>query len=248
MHAEEILFSGIFHESSKDNAKGHPPISTDVSEWPTEWKNRHTKSYPRFPKIALSHEKPSADFFSLIESRRSSREYSRQPVSLRDLGILLKYSCGVVQIDENGIGRRAQPSGGGRFPLEVYVVVSVPGQDLPSGLYHYDVEGHQLDILWKREFSADDMKAFFSQDWMERASFVVFITAAFGRTQAKYGERGYRYVLLEAGHVGQNMYLAAQALGIGCCALGGTHDAVVEKLLDVDGVRESLVYSIGFGS
>ena len=73
------------------------------------------------------------------------------------------------------------------------------------------------------------------------------MTAVFSRTQNKYGERGYRYVLLEAGHVGQNLALAAEALGLRCAPLAGTRDETIETLLDIDGVTESLVYTLVFG-
>ena len=73
------------------------------------------------------------------------------------------------------------------------------------------------------------------------------MTAVFSRNQMKYGERGYRYVLLEAGHIGQNMYLNAAALSLKCCALGGTIDSKLEKFLDIDGITESVVYAVAFG-
>jgi SagB-type dehydrogenase family enzyme len=73
------------------------------------------------------------------------------------------------------------------------------------------------------------------------------MTDVFWRNQNKYGERGYRYILLEAGHIGQNIYLVSEALGLKCCALGGTRDENLEELVDIDGVTESVVYALAVG-
>ena len=75
----------------------------------------------------------------------------------------------------------------------------------------------------------------------------IIMTAVFDRSQMKYGERGYRYMLIEAGHVGQNFCLTAEALGLKCSALGGTHDEPIERLLDIDGVTESVMYALAIG-
>ena len=73
------------------------------------------------------------------------------------------------------------------------------------------------------------------------------MTSQFERTQMKYGERGYRYILLEAGHIGQNICLVSETLGLKCCALGGTMDKNLEELLDIDGETESVVYGFAIG-
>ena len=119
--------------------------------------------------------------------------------------------------------------------------------DLESGLYHYNADAHQLDVVWKREFSNEDIASLFTYKWVQDAALVLIMTAVFWRTQNKYGERGYRYILLEAGHIGQNIYLASEALTLKCCALAGTKDEQVEKLLDIDGTTESLIYAITVG-
>lgn len=244
---DRIDISKIYHQSSKDHSRGHPPISRYPKDWPRPWKTSYYKTYSRLSKISLPEEKPRADFFDLIEERHSSHEYGRQPVSLSELAILLRYSCGIMGTTGGGAPKRAQPSGGGRFPIEVYPLVLVPGKDLPVGLYHYDVRNHQLDILWKRVFEREFVDGLFSFEWVADSSVVFLMTAIFERNQMKYGERGYRYILLEAGHVGQNFYLVSEALGLKCCALGGTKDRNIDNLLDIDGINESLVYAISVG-
>jgi SagB-type dehydrogenase family enzyme len=241
-----IDLSKFFHLSSKDNSKGHPPISKNPSEWPSEWKVQEYKTYPRFQKIVLPEERRNADFFDLISKRKSQRDFKKEPISIQDISTILKYSCGITRTDK-GKSKRAQPSGGGRFPLEVYVVVFVPTDNLPSGLYHYDVKNHQLSILWQKKFDETTLQKLFTYDWATQTSVGILITGVFERNQIKYGERGYRYVLIESGHVGQNIYLNCEALGLKCCSLGGTHDYAIEQLLDIDGVSESLIYSVVIG-
>lgn len=243
----DINFSNFFHQSGKDHAKGHPPIPADAKDWPDEWKTTYYKSYPRLPKIALDDDPPPADFFDLIHQRRSRRNFTRVPVTKRELSLLLKYSCGITGPLGDGRNRRAQPSGGARFPIEVYPIVFRASGDLAAGLYHYDVKNHQFVVLWEREFTDDDIGELFTYPWMKDAAIAFVMTSMFWKSQHKYGERGYRYILLEAGHIGQNLYLVSEALGLKCCALGGTRDEALERLIDIDGVTESVVYAIAAG-
>lgn len=240
-------FSKVFHRSSRSHLKGHPPISANSEEWPDEWKTTYYKAYPRFLKIALDDLPPRADFFELAKKRQSRRKFERGYITKRDLSLLLKYSCGNTGAMEDGRQRRAQPSGGARFPIEVYPIVFRNGGDVPAGLYHYNVKDHALDVLWEREFSDSDIDGLFSYPWVKDAAMAFMMTAVFWRNQNKYGERGYRYILLEAGHIGQNVYLVSEALGLKCCALGGTKDEELEKLIDIDGVTESVVYGLAVG-
>jgi len=252
-------FSKIFHESSKDLSKGHPLIPADSNEWPEEWKTTYYKAYPRLLKINLDDSPPSVDFFDLIKKRRSRRNFGRTPITKRELSLFLKYSCGNTSPLEKSRHRRAQASGGARFPIEVYPIVFRPSaglgtnsgdplaDGLKAGLYHYNVKDHALDVLWDREFSDEDIGQIFTYPWVKDAAIGIVMTAVFSRNQNKYGERGYRYILLEAGHIGQNMYLVSEALGLKCCALGGTKDENLEKLIDIDGVTESVVYGFAVG-
>ncbi len=91
-------------------------------------------------------------------------------------------------------------------------------------MYHYDVKEHALDVLWQRSFTKADIANLFVYDWIGEASCALLMTAVFWRNQVKYGQRGYRYVLLEAGHIGENGYLTAEALGGGGCGMGGMQE------------------------
>jgi len=240
-------FSGIFHQSSKNLLKGHPYIPEDSHEWPEEWCTTYYKTYPRMPQVPLSDERLSADFFELVSRRSSKRDFSKTPIDFTELSTLLKYSCGITGKLDHGHNRRAQPSGGARFPIEVYPLLFRSNDKLASGLYHYNVKDHALDVLLERQFSDKDIHSFFTYPWVKDASAALILTAIFWRTQNKYGERGYRYILLEAGHIAQNVYLVAEALGLRCCALAGTRDEKIEELLDIDGITESLVYAVVLG-
>ncbi len=242
-----IDFSSFFHQSSKDHRQeGAINIPKDSTDWPAEWKTVFYKTYPRFEKIVLPETKHSADFYDLLRKRRSQRDFIRTAIDIEAISTILKNSCGVINTGKEGHSR-AQASGGARFPIEVYPIVLRGTEKLPSGLYHYGVRDHVLDTLWRRTFTDEDIAQLFTYEWVQNASVVFVMTAVFSRNQMKYGERGYRYVLLEAGHIGQNMYLNAAALSLKCCALGGTIDSKLEKFLDIDGITESVVYAVAFG-
>jgi len=241
-----IDFSGLFHQSSKDpTAGGTQFIPQDDSAWPEEWKTVHYKKY-NLDKIKLTGYKIVADLFENIKNRRSKREYSRRPQDKDSLSALLKYSCGIIREDKWS-RTRAQPSGGARYPIETYVVVLAGSEEVPTGIYHYDIKNHELDILKQREFLSEDLSKLFGYEFAKNASSIIVMTAIFARNQIKYGERGYRHILLEAGHIGQNLYLISTALGLGCCALSGISDIEFEKLLEIDGVTESVVYGLTIG-
>ncbi len=242
-------YSLIFHQSSKNHAKGHIPIAKDAHDWPKAWKIVTYKMYPRLPIVALPDTDREDSFFQVLRNRKTERNFNPSTsMSPEELSLFLKYSCGTIGVSSDGkTQRRAQASGGARFPIEVYAWVLHGDDRIRPGLYHYNVLEHSLHILWDKQFSDEEVKDLFVYEWTKEANIIFFMTAVFQRNQIKYGERGYRYILIEAGHIGQNMYLVAEALGLKCCTLGGTRDEAVEKLLDIDGVTESLIYAAAVG-
>jgi SagB-type dehydrogenase family enzyme len=246
-----IDFSSLFHRSSKDaSGGGVVRIPHDRREWPDEWRTTHYKSYGSLPVLELPKPERDAPFFALLQDRKSGRNFSGTGMSLQTLSALLAHSCGELPNGiETGQTRRVHPTGGVRFPIEAYPLVFLPGEGLPAGIYHYNIERHGLDVLHERSFAAADIAPLFASayGWIQDAAMALILTAVFQRTKHKYGERGYRYILLEAGHIGQNVYLSSQSLGLNCCAMGGTRDEEIEKLLDIDGVTESLVYALIVG-
>lgn len=245
---KDTFFSQLYHQNTKKISK---MIPWDSSLWPDEWKTTYYKSYFRMPNIDLGNENISFDLFEAIQKRSSKRELRGDKISKRDLSILLKYSCGNTfkKEDESDKWHRAQPSGGGRFPIEVYGLLTRPEESLKPGLFHYNVKNHQLDMLLEKEFFKEELDNIASYEFVKDASLIIFMTAVFARSQAKYGDRGYRFILQESGHIGQNIYLICEALGLKCCSLGGFRisDEEIEKILDIDGTTESLVYTIVVG-
>ena len=231
-----------FHEKTKFKKM---PKNIDSKLWPEEWVKTYYKSYSRLDEIILPHPEIRSGI-SLKETflkRHSERNFSKEPVEIDTLGNFLYYSCGIRQGKE--WESRFYPSPGARYPLEVYVVtLNILG--LSKGVYHYYVKNHSLEKLLL--FDKFDFNKYFNQDWIKQAAFIVIITAVFDRNLVKYGQRGYRYILFEAGHIAQNMYLLSLAFNISCCAVGGFADDKINALLDTDGLNESVVYVLAQGS
>ena len=233
-------FSALFHQISK---KSRGKIPHDSAKWPAEWTTIQYKSYPRFPKIALDKQTLTVHLSDVLQKRGSSRDFTGRSITKEQVSTLLQYACGIRNENET---YRVHPSAGARYPLEYYPVVFAGNASLPAGLYHYNIEGHSLDVLSPQEPTKDQLADWFTYPWAKDASMAVIITAVFSRTINKYGDRGYRNILIEAGHVGQNLYLVAESLGLQCTAIAGTKDEEIERFLDVDGVTESLVYALLF--
>lgn len=233
-----------FHNKTK--LRKLPRSILNSKFWPKNWKTVYFKGYPRLDEIILP--KPALSTkVSLKEAllkRKSTRIFSNKPLSINTLGALLFY-CAGMKNNKSPFYGRFYPSGGARYPLEVYIVSLNTG--LPKAIYHYYLKNHSLEKLLtfkKINFS----KYFINQKLFSRAACIIIITAVFKRNTIKYGDRGYRLVLLEAGHLAQNFYLLSTALNVACCALDGYADNEVNKLLDIDGVTESVVYALALGS
>ena len=239
-----------YHHATRYPVESHEPVSDNESTWPPEWTTTYYKSYPRFQQIALPTPTVRQDLFSVVTNRKSRWPQRSEPLSPDDYGALLRYGTGIVRPDDilpDGRTFRAIPSAGMRYPIETYAVVFHGDNQIAPGLYHYDLKGHALTALWQRSFTDADARALVPTPWIHKAAALIVFTAVFWRTQTKYGERGYRYALLEAGHIAQNMHLVAEALTLPCCTLGGTNDEELEKLLDVESSTESVVYALAVG-
>lgn len=243
-----INFSNLFHQASRNLRKGHPPIASDESRWPDEWRTTYYKEYKRFPHIKLLE--PMAIQFdaTTFTTRRSQRDFSKDKQLTQEIiSTFLYYSCGERSQQPDVRTSRTYPSGGARFPIEIYPVILRQQDGIDSGLYHYSFKNHALEAVWQRTFSNEDIDALFTYPWTKKASMVIVMTSVFWRSQNKYGERGYRYILIESGHIGQNMYLVGNALNLKVCALGGTRDGEIEKLIDIDSSTESVTYAVAIG-
>jgi len=181
-----------------------------------------------------------------ITARNSIRELAEQTVSIEELSSLLHFAYGQNRDNkETGYPRpfRVVPSAGAMYPLELYVCNSRI-KNLAPGLYHFNPTRNNLRLL-SSDSRVDDIAAAFVQPELAHgASLILFITALFERSTFKYGTRGYRFVLLEAGHVAQNVNLVSTALNLGSVNIGGYFDRAVDRFLNLDGIRHSTVYTI----
>ncbi len=200
------------------------------------------KQYPNARRIDLpAAEAPGA--FSLdqaLRERRSVRRFSGRAVTVRQLSYLL-WACTGVREREGGFEFRTAPSAGALYPIETYLVVNNVS-DLEQGLYHYAIAGHQLEKLAGGDYRRQIAAAALGQSMCAEAAVVFVWSAIFGRTCCKYGQRGYRYVYLDAGHIAANLALAAVALGLGSCQIGALYDDRVNAVFGLDGTAESVVY------
>jgi SagB-type dehydrogenase family enzyme len=201
------------------------------------------KSYPealaRVDLPSLSWDRGSS-FWKTLGRRRSRRDYTREPMAMDTLARLLWATQGVTA-RISGLLLRTAPSAGALYPIETYLVVHRV-EDLEPGLYHLDVQGQALELLIAGNLEREIILAALNQEMCASAPVVFIWTAIGARAKWKYGERAYRYIYLDAGHIGENLYLAAEDLGLGCCGIGAFLDDQVNELLGVDGETETAVY------
>jgi SagB-type dehydrogenase family enzyme len=171
---------------------------------------------------------------SLLE-RRSVRDYSGQPLTLQEISQLTWAAQGLT--DPRGF--RTAPSAGGLYPLELYLVAG-DVEDLPPGVYRYQPDGHQLVKTGDGDKRAGLAEAALEQEWVEEGAVDFVFTTVYERTTGKYGERGIRYVHMEAGHAAQNLCLQATALGLGAVTIGAFYDEQVSRLLNLPADEQPL--------
>lgn len=199
---------------------------------------------------------PDAGLWRSIAQRRSNRDFSGQALSLNDLSILLWASTGITAT--SGQYLRAAPSAGALYPIETYVVAHhVDG--LEQGIYHYRLVGtdergrvtreggHALERLHAADMRRLVAAAALDQDIAAECAAVFTWTAVFARSVWKYRQRAYRYVYLDAGHVAQNLLLAATGLDLVACPIAAFYDDEVGQMLGVDGETEAPLYMAAVG-
>ncbi|HEX2098391.1 MAG TPA: SagB/ThcOx family dehydrogenase, partial [Rubrobacteraceae bacterium] len=180
-----------------------------------------------------------------INRRRSTREYSGEPMTLEELSRVL-FLMGGINGERWGHRLRAAPSSGGLYPIEAYAVAhEITG--LEPGVYHYGVKDHSLAQVRAGDLRHEVVSQGLSQQFLGQCNVVLFLTVIFQRMRFKYQDRTYRYGLLEAGHLGQNIYLAATSMGLGACAIGAFMDDEINAMLGVDGEEEAAEYMLAVG-
>jgi len=178
----------------------------------------------------------------LIERRRSVREYAREPIALGELSYLLWCTQGVKEAIPGHVTMRTVPSAGARHAFETYVLANrVEG--LPPGLYRFLAIDHKLaQVSTDAGLAATLTEACLGQAFVAAGAATFFWAAVPYRMTWRYGQRGYRYLHLDAGHVCQNLYLAAESIGCGCCAIAAFDDDALNAALGLDGEEQFAIY------
>ncbi|MBN2387099.1 MAG: SagB/ThcOx family dehydrogenase [Anaerolineales bacterium] len=191
---------------------------------------------------------PAVSLLSALGGRRSIRQYSRQALTLEELSFLLWATQGVQEITDRPATLRPVPSAGARHAFETHLLVHNV-ENLPAGIYRYAaLENQLIELSLSQETAEGIALACRSSQAICRESTVTFIWAAVTeRMTWRYSERGYRFLHLDAGHVCQNLYLAAEAVGCGVCAIGGYNDIEINSLLGLDGDAVFVIYLAAAG-
>jgi SagB-type dehydrogenase family enzyme len=235
----------VFQEETKytpEKLQGH---TLDWNNMPSPYKDYESP----LQRIALPKPElgPEVDLWLLLGKRRSTRDYrSDAPVSQPVLASLLWATQGITARYGAAYFRTA-PSAGGLYPVETYLSIrSVEG--LEPGIYHFRPHKFDLEFLIRGDHSKALAAAALYQDLIEQAQLTFVWSAIIERAKWKYRQRAYRYIYLDAGHIAQNLYLAAEARNLGVCAIGAFFDHDMNRLMGFDGTEETVIYLAAVGA
>ena len=194
------------------------------------------------PRIPLPTSASGGAYDDSLERRVSSRSFTGEAIAWKDLAEIVR-ACRVADASRDP-ERRTYPSGGARFPVEVYLIVlRVDG--LEPGAYHYAMSAGALEQLWKQDLSAREAEIV--SPYVSGAAGALVMTSVMARSEVKYGLKAYPYALIEAGHMGQNFALACARTGVGCCSIGGFVNDSLSEILDLTS-DEIPLYVIALGA
>jgi SagB-type dehydrogenase family enzyme len=239
--ADGTALSLLYHLNS--GAWGRRGVEFDPNNVPA----RRSISDPR--PIVLDRAGTASQVAALAMRRQSYREYAPRTMSLAMASTLLHDCYGVTELRYETISwarwGRVVPSAGGLYPLDVYVAMhNVEG--VPDGVFRYEpVEGCLMSLPQCRR--EDIERSLFSPEFTGNANMLIALSGTFATTQNKYGPRGYRYMLLEAGHAAQNLCLGAVELGCATLCLGGFDDELLNRALGLRALEEAVLYCIAVG-
>jgi SagB-type dehydrogenase family enzyme len=188
----------------------------------------------------------SFDLRHAIEGRRSIRRYSHEPLTIEELSYLLWVTQGVVQVTPGATFRNV-PSAGARHALETYLLINNV-RDVPEGIYRFLAIDHKLvEINTDPDIADRVTQGCSGQDFINKSAVTFIWVADAYRMKWRYGERGYRYLHLDAGHACQNLYLSAGSVDCGVCASAAFSDDQMNDLLELDGVERFVIYIAAVG-
>ena len=189
----------------------------------------------------------NADVRRVIESRTSIRNYSKKPLTLEELSYLLWCTQDVKEVIPGTATYRNVPSAGARHSLETYLLINNITGLLP-GVYRFLASKHKLmEVNLQPDIADKITEACLGQNIIKLCDVVFIWSAVAYRMKWRYGERGYRYMHLDAGHVCQNLYLSAESIDCGACAIAAFSDDDINDLLSLDGDEEFVIYLAAAG-
>lgn len=228
-----------------------PDFGFKINNYPLAWKKNYFKEYPRFSQYSLPILKNlslETNLFKILQKRRSRRTSDKNNlIQLDEVSYLLYFSAGINNLDiKNKISKRMYPSGGARYPLEIYFMIFKGIEKLKPGIYHYNVKNHSLELILSKISvkKIRDALPTVNKKLIYKNSLLLIITAVYGRTYIKYGESSYKLCLLEAGHLGQNILLVAESLNLNSCPIGYINEKKIASLLDINLDKELILYSL----
>jgi len=249
----------IFHEATKVASANFMERGLQATDYllSRRWTVRtvaNYKDYATRPELALPPPTPlEMPLMDALRRRQSVRSFSGQPIGLQDLSNILFYGAGVTRtpavtmLPHLQMRFRSYPSGGGLYPVELYAfLVNVAG--VAPCLVHYCAVTKRAAIL-SEDIEASTLREAFGDcdNFIPTTGAVLFLTGIFQRTTVKYGPRGYRFVMLEAGHLAQNLSLVTTAHNLGSLMWGGYLDDRLNALIEANGVDESVVHCMMVG-
>lgn len=190
----------------------------------------------------------TASLTELLKARKSSRVYTEDKMTLLQLSYLLWATQGIKEIRGKSYATlRTVPSGGARHPFETYLMVNKV-EGLQPGRYHYLPWTHSLEFLGEVEdMEASITESLSRQAWARKSAVVFYWSFVAYRSEWRYGIHAHRPVLIDAGHVGENLYLAATALKLGCCAIAAFDRPTCDAMFELDGEEEFVIYTTTVG-
>jgi SagB-type dehydrogenase family enzyme len=231
-------YGDFFQQKSKYIRRQLPQHRLDWASKPETY-----KTYPNALKT-INLPEPIFDdeikFWDIIKNRKSSRNFRNEPITLEQLSSLLFGMTGLTRFFPQ-FAFRTVPSAGGLYPIEVYPIINNVLK-LNRGIYHYNISKHSLELLQDGDFRTEIARACLDQKMAYNSAVNFVWTALIERSKWKYLQRCYRYIYMDAGHIGQNFYLIAEALNLGACTIGAIFDDEINELLEIDGQNETAIY------
>lgn len=239
------IMNGIAKNYIEESALARRTIGQAIQ--PTLVEPAPFKKYPEAPTVAMnfSWNLEEARISPLFQQRRSVRKYADAPLELEDIAFMLWGAQGITAKAGKHFFR-STPSAGALYPFETYIYVNnVIG--LKPGLYHFDVFDFALEFI-DEHAEVDKLAAScLGQSFIKDAAVTFVWTGVLSRNYVKYKERALRYILLDLGHLGQNLLISAEAKGCGGCPIAAFFDDELNGFLDIDGEDEFALYAMTVG-